>query len=166
MLLWAAELMVQRGTQAAARGNGFRSCWLRSPVWAPLILLGVLGTCYEVVMLRTYFVLNDADIVWHTGWAPDRSFGVRALELRRAYDALDRILPRNAHVQSSPEGHYFDFYFGLYSNRQTVLLDKGCGAVFGGRPRFVSGGIGGSERNLRRSSHLGTGAGRLPKAID
>jgi len=132
MLLWGAALMVQRGERAEAMGSRFRSWWLRSPVWAPLIIIGVLGTCYEVVMLRTYFVLNDADIVWPTMYAPDRSFGARALELRRAYDALDHILPRTAHVQSSPEGRYFDFYFGLYSNRQTVLLDGGCGAVFGG----------------------------------
>jgi hypothetical protein len=134
MLLWAAELMVQEGTRAEAVGRNFRSWWLRSPVWAPLIVLGVLGTCYEVVMLRTYFVLNDADKVWPTMYAPDRSFGVRALELRRAYDALDQILPRTARVQSSPEHRYFDFYFGLYSNRQTVLGDGACGAVFGGDP--------------------------------
>jgi hypothetical protein len=134
MLLWAAELLVQRGTRAEALGQSFRGWWLRSPVWAPLILLGVLGTCYEVVMLRTYFLLNDADIVWPTKYAPDRSFGARALELRRAYDALDHILPRTAHVQSSPEGRYFNFYFGLYSNKQTVVGDRACGAVFGGDP--------------------------------
>ena len=134
MLLWAAMFVVQRGTQAEALGISFRVWWLRSPVWAPLILLGVLGTCYEVVIVRTFFVLNDADIVRPTRYAPDRSFGARALELRRAYDALDHILPRNARVQSSPEGRYFDFYFGLYSNRQTVMLDSGCGAVFGGDP--------------------------------
>jgi hypothetical protein len=135
MLLWAAELMAQQpGERAEAAGIRFRVWWLRSPLWAPLILLGVLGTCYEVVIVRTFFVLNDADIVWPTRYAPDRSFGARALELRRAYDALDHILPRSAHVQSSPEGRYFDFYFGLYSNRQTVMLDRGCGAVFGGDP--------------------------------
>ena len=134
MLLWAAELMAQRGARAEAANKSFHSWWLRSSVWAPLILMGVLGTCYEVVMLRTYFVLNDANIIQPSFHAPDRSFGARALELRQAYDALDQILPRTAHVQASPEGRYFDFYFGLYSNKQTVVLDKACGTVFGGDP--------------------------------
>jgi len=31
-----------------------------------------------------------------------------------------------------PEGWYFDFFFGLYANRQTVAIDNACGAQFGG----------------------------------
>jgi hypothetical protein len=132
MLLWGADLLVRRGERAEKAGQSFSGWWMRSPVWAPLIVLGIAGTLYEVVLLRTYFLWNDAGVTSWAFFAPDRHFGTRALELRRAYERLDRILPAGAKVQSSPEWRYFDFYNGLYSNRQTVVGDKDCGAVFGG----------------------------------
>ena len=127
MLLWAADLLMRRGE------------WLRSRVWAPLIVLGFLGTVYEVVILRTYFLWNDAGVTGASFLSPDRKFGERALELRRAYETLDRILASNAKLQSNPQGQYFDFYNGLYSNRQTVLSDRDCGSEFGGDPSACPG---------------------------
>ena len=135
MLLWAGELMVQRGSRALAQGNGFHSWWLRSPAWALLILLGVGGTVYEVIVLRTYFVAADYGLVaGNTVYTPDRSFGVRAWDMRRAYEYLDHSLAPRAKVQASPGSKLFDFYSGLYANRQTVASDGSCGAVFGGDP--------------------------------
>ena len=132
MLLWGAQLIAQGGLRAEAEGRGFYTWWLRSPVWAPLILIGFAGTVYEVTLLRTWFVWNDAGLTRPTVYSPDRVFGKRAFELRRAYDTLNRILPANAKVQSAPEERYFDFYDGLYSRRQTVVGGRGCGTMFGG----------------------------------
>jgi len=134
MLLWGADLMVSRGGIAIAGGRGLHNWWLRSPLWAPLIVLGAAGTLYELALSRTYFLWSDAGSVPPTTFAPDRQFGARALELRRAYETLDRILPRTANLQSSPEWHSFNFYSGLYSNRQTVVADPVCGTDFGGDP--------------------------------
>jgi hypothetical protein len=132
MLLWGAHVLVEQGERAEVGEKGIRSWWLRSPVWAPLLILGVAATCYELVLSRTYFLLNDAGLTAHSIFAPDRQFGERALELRRTYETLNRILPVTAKLQANPEGWYFDFYNGLYSNRQTVVLNPTCGAEFGG----------------------------------
>jgi hypothetical protein len=135
MLLWAADLMVQRGSRAQAQGKGFHSWWLRSPAWAVLILVGLGGTVYEAILLRTYLVANDFGLVaGNTVYTPDHRFGERAWDIRRAYEYLDRSLPPRAKVQSSSDSKLFDFYHGLYSNRQTVAGDGACGAVFGGEP--------------------------------
>ncbi len=135
MLLWAADLMVQRGSRSVADGKGFHTWWLRSPAWAMLILVGFGGTVYEVILLRTYLVATDFGVIEGVPiYAPDRQFGARAWELRSAYEYLDRSLPPRAKVQSSPGSKLFDFYNGLYSNRQTVAGDGSCGAVFGGDP--------------------------------
>jgi hypothetical protein len=135
MLLWAGELMVRRGSRSLAEGKGFHNWWRRSPVWATLILVGLGGTVYEVILLRTYLVATDFGLI--TGvpaYSPDRQFGERAWDMRRAYEYLDRSLPARAKVQSNPGSHLFDFYNGLYSDRQTVVGDGACGAVFGGDP--------------------------------
>jgi hypothetical protein len=121
MLLWGANLLVRQGER-------------RSPIWAPLIVLGLLGTGYELLLLRSYFIWNDAGLTGPSFLSPDRQFGARALELRRAYETLDRILPSTAKLQSNPQGRYFDFYNGLYSGRQTVMDNRQCGAEFGGDP--------------------------------
>ena len=134
MLLWGADLMVRRGQRAEATGKGFHSWWLRSPVWAPLIVIGFLGTIYELVLLRTYLLWSDAGLIAPGYLTPDRQFGERALELRRAYETLDHILPSSAKLQSNPQGLYFDFYEGLYSNRQTIIDNRYCGTEFGGDP--------------------------------
>jgi hypothetical protein len=98
-----------------------------------LILVGLGGTVYEVILLRTYLVATDFGVVEGVpAYAPDRQFGERAWELRSAYEYLDRSLPPRAKVQASPGSKLFDFYDGLYSNRQTVVGDGSCGAVFGG----------------------------------
>jgi hypothetical protein len=68
----------------------------------------------------------------HTNLAPDSHYGERAFELRQTYETIDRTLPVTAHLQSNPEGSYFDFYYGLFANRQTVIGDRDCGSVFGG----------------------------------
>jgi hypothetical protein len=131
MLLWAADLMERRSEQAERSGKGRQGWWLRSPLWAPLILLGVAGTMYEFVLSRTFFVWVDHGLIPTNYFAPAGA-GERALELRRAFEILDRILPRDAKLQSSPEWRYFDFYTTLYSGRQTAVADHDCGTVFGG----------------------------------
>ena len=134
LLLWGADLIIQRGETAVQAGRTFHSGWLRSPVWAPLILLGLAGTIYELVLLRSFFLWNDRGVTASPFHAPDRHFGERAMELRRAYDAIHQILPANAITQDNPEWHHFDFFAGLYSERQTAVADPDCGTLLGGDP--------------------------------
>lgn len=132
MLLWGAEVMWRRGERAQAEGNGFRIRWLRSAVWAPLIVLGLAGTAWEFALLRTFLIWNDGKPPADEYYPTD--YGARALDLRRAYETLDRILPAAAKLQTNPATPYTDFTQGLYARRQTVAADRACGAEFGGDP--------------------------------
>ncbi len=130
LLLWTAELLSSRQAQSAAAGNS-RGSWLRSPLWAPLIVIGALGTVYELNLLRFDGLLADEGIV-PLAFSPDRQFGLRTYALRTAYAKLNEIFPRSEIIQNSPEGRYTDFFYGLYANRQTAAYDPTCGAQFGG----------------------------------
>ncbi len=135
MLFWGAELLVRRGEYMEAAGKGFHSWWLRSPVWAPLLVLGFLGTAYELAILRVYFPISDAGLSNPTIYSPDRQYGARALELRRAYTALDHILPVSAKVQFDPDRHYCSISPKPSTpKRPTAVVPLACGSLFGGDP--------------------------------
>jgi hypothetical protein len=107
------------------------SHWLRRPVWATLILLGVAGTVYQMAYLRFETLLADHGLVPRY-FSPDRQLGKRTYALRSAYEQLRRQLPSNAIIQNNPEWKYPDYFFGLYSESQTAAFDPECGTEFGG----------------------------------
>ncbi|HZS54838.1 MAG TPA: hypothetical protein VFA65_10575 [Bryobacteraceae bacterium] len=129
-LLWAADLLISRSQNHLA-GKGI-SNWFLSPVWAPLILIGTLGTAYEIGLLRFEGLLTDTGLMPIHYYSPDRQLGHRTYALRRAYDTLRTILPSDAVIQNNPKWNYLDYFYGLYSHHQTAVYDAACGTTFGG----------------------------------
>ena len=126
LLLWAADLFVERKTAPAARSRW----WFGSATLAILALLGIGGTLYETAMLRFCYPLTDAGILpgsSHPG-------GSRIYSIRSALDRLDRTLPARAVVQQNPNWTWEEFDLGLYAHRQIAAWDSTCGAEIGGDP--------------------------------
>jgi len=147
LLLWGATLvhewwfhrssvvpenaMSSNATQAAPR------LWIRV-AFAMLIILGTLGTAYQVFMLRMFPVLSDRGEISGLSWVdPDRNFGSRTYALRSAYEVLDTQLPSSAIVQSNPATVH-PIQHMLYSGRDSAAAtpagDPPCGTAFGGGP--------------------------------
>ena len=113
------------------------------PLWArgvltTLLILGILGTAYQVFMLRMFPVLSDRGAIAGISWVdPDRQFGKRAYALRSAYEALDAQLPSSAVLQSNPATVHPVLHM-LYSAHDSAAAtpegDPPCGTAFGGDP--------------------------------
>jgi len=105
LLLWGATMVHDwwfRGDAPPAAPHPWARCAL-----ATLLILGILGTGYQVFMLRMFPVLvdrqdNHGDFRGPSWVAPNRQFGKRAYALRSAYEALDAQLPSSAVLQSNP----------------------------------------------------------------
>jgi hypothetical protein len=97
-----------------------------------MLMLGVYGTAYQVIMLRIYPILQDQ-------WAIADPLGRRTMAMRRGYARLESILPEGATIQFNPRGATNRFFCGLYANRQIVALNEGCGSVFGGTGQDCAG---------------------------
>jgi hypothetical protein len=98
------------------------------------LLLGAMGSCYELGIQRAYPILSDS-LTKRTfaAWiSPDRELGRRTFALRSAYEELDRKLPARAVVQANPGSGIGDIVAELYSGRQMVADVGNCGTVFGG----------------------------------
>jgi hypothetical protein len=107
--------------------------WVRVTLVA-LLLLGVIGTAYQVFMLRLFPVLLDRGMIAGPAWvAPDGQFGKRAFALRSAYELLDSQLPSSAVLQSSPYAEH-PILEMLYSGHDSAAGDGGCATDFGGDP--------------------------------
>jgi hypothetical protein len=139
LLLWAAE-MWNEGVfgfgPRRADGVHARPKVLPSLV-AVTIALGVMGSCYELGIQRTFPIVSDLFPIKRIPWlANDDQLGRRAFELRRAYDELNRLLPASATVQADPNDGIGDIPAELYSGRQMAADVGNCGAVFGGSQKF------------------------------
>jgi hypothetical protein len=139
LLLWAAEMwnegVLGFGPRRAA---GTVAQPRKGPsLVAVTVMLGALGSCYELCLQRTYPILADAFAIQRFSWMPPVShLGRRTLDLRRAYDELNRLLPASATVQAAPVGEIGDISAELYSGRQMVADVANCGTVFGGSEKF------------------------------
>jgi hypothetical protein len=101
-------------------------------VLATLLILGVLGTGYQMFMLRMYPVLVDRMAITGLSWvAPNRQFGKRAYALRSAYETLNAQLPSSAVLQANPYTRDPILHM-LYSGHDSAAADRGCGTDFGG----------------------------------
>jgi hypothetical protein len=107
--------------------------WARGAL-AMLLLLGILGSAYEVFMLRMLPVLLDRGILTGPSWVNrDRQFGKRAYALRSAYKVLDAQLPSSAVLQSNPYTKDSILHM-LYSVHDVAAANGECGVTFGGDP--------------------------------
>jgi len=132
LLLWGATVVhdwwFHRSSVAPQPALG---PWARAAL-ATLLILGVLGTAYQVFMLRMFPVLVDRGAFRGLSWTdPDRQFGKRAYALRSAYEVLDAQLPSSAVLQSNPHAKDPILYM-LYSGHDAAAGDAGCGTDFGG----------------------------------
>ncbi len=126
-LLWAALLLNEWWPSAQVQP----SRRTRRVAWAMLIL-GVLGTAYQVVTLRVYPMLHDQGIVNGPDWLDaDRKLGMRTYALRSVYDRLSATLPLRALVQYNPVTPAYIPHL-LYSGHPAAEGLPQCGVVFGG----------------------------------
>ena len=134
LLLWGATIvhdcLFHRSSVVAPTAS---SSWARG--WlATLLILGILGTGYQVFMLRMYPVLVDRGAMAGESWVtPNRQFGKRTYALRSAYETLDAQLPASAVLQSNPATEDLILHM-LYSAHDSAAGDGECGADFGGDP--------------------------------
>jgi hypothetical protein len=139
LLLCAAE-MWSEGTLGFGPSRAGRS--VAHPRAAPYlvavtIVLGAMGSSYELCAQRAFPILSDYFTVQKYPWlSPDHQLGRRTFELRTAYKELDRMLPANAIVQADPEALIGNIPAELYSGRQMVADVGDCGTVFGGSKKF------------------------------
>jgi len=139
LLLWAAEMWnagelgfgpLRSGRSAGKPGT---DRWLITATLA----LGVMGSCYELCFQRTFPILSDMYNVEKVPWlSHDQLLGQRTFELRRAYEEMDRMLPRSAIVQAAPASGIGNIQAELYSGRPMVADLGDCGTVFGGSQEY------------------------------
>jgi len=115
--------------------------WLRGTLFT-LLILGLLGTGYQIFMLRLFPVLSDRGLRGGASWVDgDRQFGKRAYALRSAYEVLDAQLSASAIVQSNPATMHSVLHM-LYSAHDSAAAtptgDPECGTAFGGDPGLCS----------------------------
>ncbi|HUZ46958.1 MAG TPA: hypothetical protein VMW54_10010 [Terriglobia bacterium] len=139
LLLWAAEMWDEGTLGFGPSRVGPRTAHPRAApsLVAVTVVLGVLGSCYELCLQRTFPILSDFLAVQKCSWlSPDHQLGRRTFELRRAYEELNRMLPASATVQADPEDGIGNVPAGLYSDRQMVAGGGSCNTVFGGSEKF------------------------------
>jgi hypothetical protein len=135
-LLWAVPL-VEAGFRSQKLEEIVAGMKRRTIIYSPvflrtLLILGVLGTTYQLFMLRSYTALSDAGILTVD---PERlgAIGSSTYHYRTAQQALDLLLPTDGKIQSNPNGHGYIPRL-LYEQRQEVVGGPGCGSAFGGDP--------------------------------
>ncbi len=136
LLLWGAIIVHDwRWPQFGSDRVRFRTLSAPGVFVAVLLLLGLLGTTYQVILLRVFPVLMDRTALAGPPWLDsDHQLGQRNYGLRAAYDALDAVLPDTAVVQHNPKTKFFIPHF-LYSGRRMAAATRNCGATFGGDPQ-------------------------------
>lgn len=130
LLLWGAIMLHDWWFDSAAR---WVRPWLRGAL-ATFMILGILGTAYEVFMIRMSPILYDRWQVADPGWLDtDRQSGKRTYALRRLYESLNEQLPASAVIQHNPATRN-SVSHALYSGHDFVAGGLDCGTAFGGDP--------------------------------
>ena len=111
--------------------------WARG-VLASLLIIGALGTAYQLFMLRMFPVLFDRGVLTGSTWVEsDRHFGKRTRAIRSAYEVLDAQLRPSAVIQINPATNDAVPH-ALYSGHDSVAGGLDCGTAFGGDPNLCS----------------------------
>ena len=130
LLLWGAVLLDDWCCDRAAA----RLQPLLRAALAGLLLLGTLGTAYEVFMIRMSPILWDRWQIAELPWLDtDQRAGKRAFALRRIYEFLNQQLPASAVIQPNPSTRDW-VHDALYSGHDFAAGGLDCGTAFGGDP--------------------------------
>ncbi|MGB8478079.1 MAG: hypothetical protein WCE63_04460 [Acidobacteriaceae bacterium] len=131
VLLWAAEFfdgwffLPRRDRLHQSRGMRF--------VVHSTLILGFVAAVYSLTILRTYAVFDDKGMIaFPADWFPvPHEVGTGLMNIRQAYDQLDKILPAQSIVQYNPMR---EDYLPLleYDSFQSVDAFPDCGTEFGG----------------------------------
>jgi len=132
LLLWAVpvvhEVFFRRDAAAPASG----SAMLVKLTLVVMIGLGVAGTAFQLVALRSYAPMADVGkLARSENFLGSTGFGERTYLLREGFSRLDRFTLPGASVQYNPAS-YEVIMNHLYSTRQAAVGDEDCGTAFGG----------------------------------
>jgi hypothetical protein len=98
-----------------------------------LLLLGLLGTGYDLFLTRFFPILSDSNQVPKLKWlALDQQLGRRTLANREAYSWLQRHSKPTASLGQNSDLDRLDIFQGLYADRNIVAGDRNCTTGFGG----------------------------------
>jgi hypothetical protein len=129
LLLWAVDVVAERKTP------GFLTL-RQQHILAAFLVLGGIGTAYDLVLTRAYPLLADRGMVPPLDWmSPDRQFGRRTYASRVAYTWAQSMTPDTALIQFNPKVVFQETPALLYADRRTVAADTKCNATFGGDPK-------------------------------
>jgi hypothetical protein len=98
------------------------------------IFIGVIGTMYQVTMLRIYPLLHDyanADPTLFDWVYGDKKVGERTYALRSVYERLNVALPAASIVQYNPYATSFISH-EIYSDHAAAVGGPDCASAFGG----------------------------------
>ena len=88
------------------------------------LVLGLITTITDVVLLRTWPILVDANIAgFPNSLSPDTKLGERTFAARQAYDYINSNLPEQIHVQHNPS-ELLNRPVGLYLNRPMTIAGQ------------------------------------------
>jgi len=133
LLLWGATMVHAWWFRPAAEPPQLRPR-ARAGL-ASLLILGTIGTAYQVFMIRLFPVLYDRSVIaaGQTWLESDRQFGARTYAVRSVYESLDAQLPRSAVFQNNPATQD-PVPHTLYSGHDSVAGAADCFVQFGGDP--------------------------------
>jgi hypothetical protein len=98
-----------------------------------LLVIGLLGTGYDLLLTRFFPMLSDAGEVPKLKWlALDQKLGERTEGNREAYEWLHNHSSQTAVLGQNPNVDVVDIFYGLYADRKTVAGDRNCTIGFGG----------------------------------
>ena len=128
LLLWAAPTVHDWWFGGARRSV---RPWICGAL-ATLLILGTLGTAYEVFMIRMAPVLYDRWQIADPGWLDtDQQGGKRTYALRGLYESLNEQLPASAVIQPNPLARNL-VPDALYSGHDFAAGGPDCGTALGG----------------------------------
>ena len=132
LLLWGAVIVHDWWFRGSSDAPEPAPGWWVCRALATLLILGLAGTTYQVMMLRMFPILMDRGAIAGPSWlVSDGQFGRRAYALRSAYEALDAQLASSAVFQGNPATRDLILHM-LYSGHDAAAGDGECGEDFGG----------------------------------
>jgi hypothetical protein len=131
LLLWGADYL--DSWMFAKKWNLRRVMTVKNMAIICTLILGFVGTICSLAILRTYTMLDDAGVIAQPAkWFPQPpNIGADLLEIRQAFEGLDRLLPNQSIVQYNPmRADYLPLL--QYDKFQAVDAFPDCGTEFGG----------------------------------